>query len=206
MTWVIILSYICYALSLLKGVTQCVTSGKRQRVWGSEPHNNTEVTELTVFMVKWKSSNICFEAKSSYTLAQEACVFVHVEQRFLVCGNPFLHHTPRSSDNLCFARMAITDKHIPMRLGWSKHLQNTHQRHGKWKTAYLHSLLRQAHLCEHLGGWSDDEFGSNEKKRTKKNYKQRLFKWKKITKYGHTWRDKSIQGEKCWKMGGNSWS
>lgn len=159
---VIILSYICYALSLLKEVTQCVTSGERQRVC-SEPHFNTELTEVTVFMGKWKSSNICFEAKSSDTLAQEASVFVHIEQRFLVCGNPFLHHTVHSSDNLCLARMVITDKHIPTRLLWSKHLQNTHQRHRKWKTANLRSLPRQVHLCEHLGRWSDDEFGSNER-------------------------------------------
>lgn len=164
MTWVIILSYICYALSLLKGVTQCVASGERVC---SEPRINTEVTEVTIFMGKWKSSHICFEAKSSYTLAQEARVFVHVE-RFLVCGNPFLHRTPHSSDNLCLARMMITDKHIPTRLVWSKHLQKTHHRHGKWKTANLHSLPRQAHLCEHLGGSSDDDFGSNEKKIPKK--------------------------------------
>lgn len=152
MTWVIILSYICYALSLLKGVTQCVTSGERQRV-RPEPHINTEVTEVAIFMGKWKSSNICFEAKSSYTFDQEACIFVHVQQHFLVCGNPFLHHTPHSSDNLCLARMVITDKHIPSRLLWSKHLQNTHQRHGKWKTANLRSRHRQAHLCEQLGRW-----------------------------------------------------
>lgn len=77
MTWVIILSYISYTLSLLKGVTQCATSVEGQRVC-SEPHNNKEVTEVTVFMGKWKSSNICYEAKSPYTLAQEDCVFVAI--------------------------------------------------------------------------------------------------------------------------------
>lgn len=142
---------------------------------GSEPHINTEVREVTVFMGEWKSSNICFEAKRSYTFPREACVLVHMEQRFLVCGNPFLHHT-RSSDNLGFGRLVITDKHIPTRLLWSKHLQNTHQRQGKWKTANLRSLPRQAHLCEHLGGWSDEEVGSNKKKSTAK---QDFFKEKK---------------------------
>lgn len=165
MTWAIILSYICSALSLLKGGLHSVSHLGRGRGSALNPNINTEVREVTVFMGKWKSSNICFEAKSSCTLAQEAGAFVHVERRFPVCGTPFLHLTLHSWDNLCLARMVITDKHIPTRLLWTKHLQKTHQRHGKWKTANLRSLPCQVHLCEHLGGWSDDEFGSNEEKK-----------------------------------------
>lgn len=82
---------------------------------------------------------------------------------FVVILFCIIFHVVRTTWALAVWFGRITDKHIPMRLLWSKHLQNTHQKHGKWKTTNLCSLLCQAHLCEHLCGWSDDEVGSNKK-------------------------------------------
>lgn len=123
------------------------------------PHNNTGVTEVTVFMGEWKCSNICFKATGSYTLAQEARVFMHVEPLFLVCGNPFCitrrivrttcalpvwwlltNTSPHGCSDPNIYRTLITDT-------------------GNGKTANPRSLPCQAPLSKHLG----EDFGSNER-------------------------------------------